>query len=153
MYVGKDPTLPPSKSNPLVFDPEDTLTRLDRSCTAYLMFLQGNYLAYFENAEDVADAAALLSDATLLDEALPQVTTPATYASLVACRGLLSVHRHPPPKDSRGFWPLRSAQHYAANATRRERELDFRTVGDTRMDVIHARTSARQHWTEYRYRW
>eukprot|EP00908_Phaeocystis_cordata_P009483 Transcript_20263.p1 GENE.Transcript_20263~~Transcript_20263.p1 ORF type:complete len:641 (+),score=165.34 Transcript_20263:1-1923(+) len=88
------------------YDPEQKLqySSLDDSMAA--AFLQQNYLHFFADVDEVADAADFLSDAAVLADAQrvrPWQTPLLPYVSSLAARGVCTTNRHPAPSRFTGL--------------------------------------------------
>ena len=103
------------------FEPEQVLqaSALDDSVAA--CFLQQNYLHFFSDVDELADAANYMSDAAVLMHAQrlrPWQTPLLPYVSSLAARGVVTMNRHPAPSR---FTALTRPQSFTVEKTATER--------------------------------
>jgi len=120
-----DPAYPPFASLAALFDSQEPEQMLDSSAlddAAVLAFLQQNYLPHFGSADDVADAAAALSDAaTLAAEARVRpwhAMTLLPLAGSLSSRAIVTCNRHPEPSR---FTSCTKPAMFGAERTAKER--------------------------------
>ena len=124
------------------FEPEQVLqsSALDDSVAA--CFLQQNYLHFFSDVDELADAANYMSDAAVLMHAQrlrPWQTPLLPYVSSLAARGVVTMNRHPAPSR---FTALTRPQSFTVEKTsteRRQRLLAaFMPAGDDHTSASRA---------------
>ncbi|KAI1900437.1 hypothetical protein AGOR_G00049930 [Albula goreensis] len=107
------PRLPPHlaehQRDTLLVDPELVVEKSHMSGELFNLYLQQNYVDFFSEIEDVAQASAYLSDSDFLTSEWSSRSTMREYGSSVATRGLIhsnSARARANSQTSVGFRPL-----------------------------------------------
>ena len=82
------------------YEPEQVLQASTLEDSLAACFLQQNYLHFFSDVDELADAANYMSDAAVLMHAQrlrPWQTPLLPYVSSLAARGVVTMNRHPAP--------------------------------------------------------
>ncbi|XP_064385945.1 cell cycle checkpoint protein RAD17-like isoform X2 [Halichondria panicea] len=96
---------------PLLVNPEEVLEHCQLSSEMFALYLQQNYLAFFDSMDDATEGIAYLSDADLLSrfwsDSKETRAVLQSYAGSVSCRGLMFSNR----STAGGKWrPLHKPQ-------------------------------------------
>jgi len=103
------------------FEPEQVLQASALEDAIAACFLQQNYLHFFSDVDELADAANYMSDAAVLMHAQrlrPWQTPLLPYVSSLAARGVVTTNRHPAPSR---FTALTRPQSFTVEKTSTER--------------------------------
>jgi len=95
---------------PLENNPEDVIDRGHKPARNLIMYLHENYLSFFEDIEDIEEAADALGQSDLFSNDFKNLEIMSQYASLVAARGIMHANRSP---ASRKFLALCKPRMYS----------------------------------------